>query len=278
MSIRDTIEREIQHLVQRRTDLITEDTALASERRKLEDQLRTIARKQEHARTERGEIDQEIEAANRALAVLVEHQPTPTPVPEPEPVPTPASPPSPATPAKPKAKRTRKDASHVHHRTASHPVGMGAGSTRTRLTDAEPVDLDTVSPIVLERAEWVYEILCEAENKRLSQHLIAVELQGLLDGDPPFSTIQGIVTDTLQALIAQHRVVFTGEKVAIREGGRRQSAVWRVATPPEQACAGLPVGDDTDYEGTTTRPATQKTQFSGYGKVAVDSSGFETKR
>jgi hypothetical protein len=179
--------------------------------------------------------------------------------------------------SKPKhAPRYRKDPLQVMQKRAGSGTGkkMAEGIKRTRLTDLHPEDIDLkqYTPTDMERADLFYEML-DSMGGVANQVQLAEEWCGLLNLNA--TTAQAHTSRLLRVLVGQRRVVYTGEKVAIKPGGRIDIAVWKTyekATPPERAAAGM--GLDEDYAGTTTRWPNAATT-PGLGRVTVEPSAFE---
>ncbi len=257
----EQIEAAVQTLIQERTDALTRTTA----------------------------IDADLSALRRALATLQEHVPTTavevidadtTPAPtEVSPAPRALPPGTPHRRSHPDpVKAAKKAANREHVRCSINPLQVtprnipeGRSSPRSKPTQMVYEGEITLrradlSPTVRERADLLLEVMDENEGT-MSQYQMAVKMADLLNAKMP--SAQSIVTQCLRVLAYHHEVVWTGQKVATRPGGRLASPVWKIATPPERASAGIPITDD-NFAGRTTRMYTNTE-----ARVQVESSGFE---
>jgi hypothetical protein len=189
--------------------------------------------------------DRAVEALQAAVAVLSERLPGPVPdvaelIAEPEPP---------------------SVASHPHTGPRGGRPGRTVASPRWVIDRAEELDIDSVSPIIRERAEYVVMVLGErAEPMR--QVEVAEVLAELMDC--PRITAQGIVSDCMPYLFRQGRVRPVDPSAAMTP--------WEL-TPPERASGRLGVDVD-NFSGKTTSWPVQSEQPKGQN-VRIETQPFE---
>lgn len=238
MSIRKTIEDEVGRLKQRQVDIDAEDTDLARRIREYETQ---IARAREHRASlaaERSGIRDELDAAQRALAVLVEHQPATSPSPSPVP-----SGVKEEAPAKAPTGRQRRRGVTKRRHTQDKKGGHSRNDESGRKSVVDPTR--DVPPVRSEELDIIRTVV--QDYGPVSQLKITDAVVEVLDLKR--STAVGLTSVCLTHLLRSNEIRWTGE----HEG---RSKIFRVATPTERASAGLPVGDEpgAEFEGTTTHP------------------------
>lgn len=157
------------------------------------------------------------------------------------------------------------------------PHEIPPGRKNKRLMDYRPdeIDVDSMSPTTLERADLVFEALAERDGCAFQADL-ADDVQALMDCER--GTAQSIVSKALFALVGQRRALYAGSEKR-HPGDRNPAARWKTfeaATPQERCSAGLGCDED-DFAGQTTRWPNEASTPRGDGLVRIESGGaFES--